>query len=130
MAKLTSQQANELANHFLGLAQAIGDYRFDNWSALTRAENQKLGSLQWSILNYGEDILVLSTTLTMDEVETSLAQIGAVTQDIKKTIHKLKSIQKAFDLAASVLTLGGAIISKNPEAIESGIKSLVKTWKE
>lgn len=130
MAKLTSQQANELANYFLGLAQAIGDYRFDNWSTLTKAENQKLGSLQWSILNYGEDILVLSTTLVMDEVETSLAEMQAVTQDIKKTIHKLKSIQKAFDLASSIITLGGAILSKNPDAIGSEIKSLAKTWKE
>ena len=28
MAQLTSQQANDLANQFLALAQAIGDFRY------------------------------------------------------------------------------------------------------
>jgi hypothetical protein len=47
MAKLTAQQANDLANNFLGLAQAIGDYRFDNWNTLSKTENQSLVNFQW-----------------------------------------------------------------------------------
>ncbi len=128
MATLTAQQANNLANNFLGLAQAIGDYRFDNWNTLSKAENQKLGDFQWSILSYGEDILALSTALVMDDVMDSLAQINKVTLEIKETIKSLNQLQKAINVAASIVSLGGAIVSKNPQAIVAGIQSVRETW--
>jgi uncharacterized protein YoxC len=128
MAKLTSLQANILANNFLGLAQAIGDFRYENWNNLSKADNQKLGDFQRSILNYGEDILALSTTLVMDDVQTSLAQINNVTAQIKGTIKNLQNIQKGINVAASVVTLGAAIISKNPETVASAISGAVHAW--
>ena len=85
MARLTSQQAYELASNFLGLAQAIGDFRFDNWNSLTKAQNRKLGNFQWSILNHGEDILALSTVLVMDDVQDSLNNIKEITDEIKNS---------------------------------------------
>lgn len=129
MAKLTSQQANDLANNFLGLAQAIGDFRYQNWNALSKAENQKLGNSQWSILNYGEDILALSTILVMDDVQTSLTQINDITTQIEGTIKNLQNIQKGINVAASIVTLGAAIISKNPQSITDSISGVVETWK-
>jgi hypothetical protein len=129
MPNLTAQQANDLSSNFLGLPQAIGDFRYDNWSTLTKEDNQNLGNLQWSILNYGEDILALSATLVMAEVEGSLAQINSVTQQIKGTIDTLQKVQKALNVAASIVTLGGAIISKNPKAIAGGIQGVVDAWK-
>lgn len=128
MAKLTALQANDLANNFLGLAQAIGDYRFDNWNTLSKTENQKLGNFQWSILSYGEDILALSTALVMDDVQDSLAQINKVTLEIKETIKSLNQLQKAINVAASIVSLGGAIVSKNPQAIVAGIRGVRETW--
>ena len=129
MAKLTPQQASDLASNFLGLAQAVGDFRFNNWNNLSKAENQKLGSLQWSILNYGEDILAQSTSLVMNDVQDSLARISDVTQQIKGTIDQLQKVQKAINVAASIVTLGGAIVSTNPQAIADGIKGVIEAWK-
>jgi hypothetical protein len=128
MAKLTAQQANDLANNFLGLAQAIGDYRFQNWNSLPKTENQRLGNFQWSILSYGEDILALSTALVMDDVQDSLAQINQVTLEIKETIKSLDQLQKTINVAASIVSLGGAIVSKNPKAIVAGIQGVRETW--
>ena len=128
MAKLTSQQANNLANNFLGLAQAIGDFRYNNWNSLSKAENQRLGNFQWSILNNGEDILALSTVLVMDDVQTSLTQINNVTTQIKGTISTLQNVQKGINLAAAIVTLGAAIISKNPQSIVDAISGVVDTW--
>lgn len=128
MAKLTSKQANDLANNFLGLAQAIGDFRYNNWNSLSKTDNQRLGNLQWSILNNGEDILTLSTTLVMDDVQTSLTQINNVTTQIKGTIGTLQNVQKGINVAAAIVTLGAAIISKNPQAIVDAISGVVSTW--
>ena len=129
MAKLTSKQANELANNFLGLAQAIGDFRYNNWTKLSKDENQRLGNFQWSILNNGEDILALSTTLVMDDVQDSLSQINDVTMQIKGSIDKLENVQKGINIAAAIVTLGSSIISKNPKSVVKAIKGVIDSWK-
>jgi hypothetical protein len=129
MAKLTSAQANALANDFLGLAQAIGDFRYDNWNEMSKTQNQQLGKLQWSILNYGEDILALSTVLVMDDVEASLDKINDITLEIKSTIQQLKNIQKVINVAAAIITFGGAIISKDPSSVKTGLQGVIDSWK-
>lgn len=128
MAKLTSKQAYDLASNFLGLAQAIGDFRYANWYLLSKDDNQKLGNLQWSILNYGEDILAFSTILVMDEVKDSLAKIDDITTKIKENMNTIKNIQKGINLAAAMVTLGAAIISKNARSVNDAIECLVKEW--
>lgn len=130
MSKLTSVQANALANDFLGLAQAIGDFRYDNWNTLSKPQNQQLSNLQWSILNYGEDILALSTTLVMDDVQTSLDKINGITVEIRSTIQLLKNIQKAINVAAAIVTLGGAVISKDPASVNTALQGMIDSWKE
>lgn len=128
MANLTSKQANELAGNFLGLAQAIGDFRFSNWKELPKEDNQRLGSLQWSILNYGEDILAFSTILVMDEVKASLEKIKDISKDIKENINSIKNIQKGINIAAAIVTLGAAIISKNARSVTDAIDCLATEW--
>lgn len=130
MAKLTSRQAYDLANNFLGLAQAIGDFRYNNWYELSKSDNQKLGDLQWSILNSGEDILALSTILVMDDVRESLERINDITARIKGNIHTLQNIRKGINIAASIVTLGAAIISKNARSVTDAIDGLAKAWEE
>ncbi|WP_445915309.1 hypothetical protein, partial [Flavobacterium sp.] len=103
MANLTSQQANELANNFLALAQAIGDYRYQNFDTLSKPQNQKISDLHLSILNYADDLYTLSATLVMDDVQTSLTSIGAVTTQIKATYKTLQNVQKAINVAESVV---------------------------
>jgi len=129
MARLTSKQANELAGNFLGLAQAIGDFRFSNWKELPKEDNQRLGSLQWSILNYGEDILAFSTILVMDEVKVSLEKIRDISKEIKENINSIKNIQKGINIAAAIVTLGAAIISKNARSVTDAIDCLATEWK-
>ena len=128
MIALSAQQANDLANNFLGLAQAIGDFRYHHRDSLSSAENQKLGRLQWSILKYGEDILALSTSLVMEDAAESISQIKQVTTRIKGSIQKLQNVQKGIDIAASIVTLGAAIVSKNPPSIITAINDVVETW--
>ncbi|RYG26107.1 MAG: hypothetical protein EOO01_42245, partial [Chitinophagaceae bacterium] len=122
-------QAAELAKNFLGLAQAIGNYRFVNWKKLSKAQNEELADKQWSILNAGEDMLALSTTLVFEKAEVSIKQIRQVTADVDKTILTIKRIQKVIDIGAAVVQLAALIIAKQPLAIPGAIDNLVKTIK-
>ncbi|MPR35930.1 hypothetical protein [Salmonirosea aquatica] len=128
MANLSAQEANRLANNFLGLAQSIGDFRFNNWNVLTIDENQRMGDLQWSILNYGEDILALSTQLVVEDSKQSLEEINDISTEIKATINTIQQIQKGINVATSIVVLGGAIVSKNPQAIIDALKGVVESF--
>lgn len=128
MTKLTAQQVNKLANNFLALAQALGDYRYENFDKLSKAQDQKIRDLHWSILNYADDLYTISATLVMDDVETSLASIDVITTEIQATYKKLELVQKAINVAASIVTLGASILSKNPPAITNGIRDLINVW--
>lgn len=127
MGQLTSEQAHDLANQLLGLAQSIGDFRYEHWTDLSKSQHQLLANQHWSVLIYGEDILTLSTALVMDDLHSSLASIKMLTGQIKATLNSLNDIQEGITIAASIVTLGAAIVNKNPMAIEDAIEDLVKT---
>ncbi len=128
MAILTVKEANELANNFLALAQAIGDYRYQNFNILTKQQNQKMRDLHWSILNYADDLYTLSASLVIIDVKTSLTSISTITLKIQKTYKTLQNVQKAINVAVSVVTLGASILSKNPLAIADSISGLDDIW--
>lgn len=127
MAKLTARQANELANNFLGLAQAIGDFRY--CTILPKPQNQKIKDLHWSVLNYADDLYTLSATLVMDDVDKSLSTIAAITTEIQATYKTLQNVQKAINVASSIVTLGSSILSTNIQAIKEALSDLVSVWK-
>ena len=128
MPRLTSAQARELSRYFLGMAQAIGDYHFDQWDSLTPGQRTKLGNFHSSLLSTGEDILALSTTLVLEEVEASLSNIAVITQEIREDYKVLAKIQDAIKLATSMVTFGAAVISKNPQTIAKAFSDLRKSW--
>jgi hypothetical protein len=130
MATLSAQQAADLAKNFLELAKAIGDFRYRNWDRLSKAKKKKLAALKLSALKSGEDILALSATLVMNDVKTTLEQINNLTLQIKETINNLQNIQKGINLAAAVVTLGTAIISRNPLSVVDAIKGAADTLNE
>jgi hypothetical protein len=129
MERLTSHEAKDLANQFLALAQAIGDWRYNHWSELSETQRQQLANHHRSVLEYGEEVLALSTVLVMEDVSNSLSAIKSVSGKITASLGTLADIQKGIDVAAAVVTLGAAIVSKNPLAIGGAIEGLVEGWK-
>jgi hypothetical protein len=129
MAQLTAEQVNALANDFLAVAQAIGDYRYQHFYTLTSEQQQKIRDLHWTILNYADDLYTQSAVLVMNNVQASLEKIDAVTGEIKKSYQKLKNIQKAIDVATAAATLGAALMSKSPQAVAKALEELEASWK-
>jgi hypothetical protein len=125
MGNLTEEQANDLANNFLVLAEETGKFRINKKNKLTPLENQKLADWQWQIINFGEDFIALSVTLVMEDVQNSLAKIDQITVQIKGTIQTLKDIQKGIGIVAATVSLGTSILSKQPLAIADSIAGLI-----
>jgi len=128
MATLTSQQANELANYFLAMAEAVGDYRYQNFDSLSVPENKEIKDSLNFIRKSADELFTLSATLVMDDVETSLSAIREVTNQMKSTYKTLQDVQNAINIAASIVTLGKAILGKNPQQIGDATGKLVDCW--
>lgn len=128
MATLTSQQANELANYFLAMAEAVGNYRYQNFDSLSIPENKEIKDSLEFIRKCANELFTLSATLVMDDVQTSLSEIAEVTNQMKSTYKTLQDVQKAINMAASIVTLGKAILVKNPQLIADATGKLVDCW--
>ena len=124
MAKLTSNQANELANNFLSVAQSIGDYRIKNYNSLTKSQNIKLRQLHKRTLDYSDDLYTKSATLIMDDAENLLLKLVSITKKIKESYKSLEEVQKVIDIAANMVILGASIFSLHPLAIVDSIENL------
>lgn len=124
MAKLTSKQVNELANNFLALAQSIGDFRYKNYDSLTKIQNKKLRESHKRTLDYSDDLYTISASLIMNDVDNSLTKLESITKKIKKSYKSLEDVQKAINIATSVVTLGASIFSLNPQAIIDSMGNL------
>ena len=129
MPQLTSQEADALANRFLGLAQALGDYRHSHWNQLSKSENLSLGELQSALLNASDEMTYEATSLIIDDVHDSLVKIDEVSNDIRHSINNIEKVQKVIYIATSLVALGAAIVNKDPESIEASIQQLVNDWK-
>jgi len=128
MATLTSQQANELANYFLAMAEAVGDYRYQNFDSLSAQENKEIKDSLEFIRKCANELFTLSATLVLDDAQNSLSAIKEVTNQMKSTYKTLQDVQKAINMAASIVTLGKAILGKNPQQIADATGKLADCW--
>jgi hypothetical protein len=129
MANLTPQEATNLSDYLADLNKSIEDYRYDKTKNLSDSQKQAIDDYIDQISNAAQDLLALSTNLVMNEVQASLTQLESVTTQINTTLKTLTDIQKVINIAASVATLGSAIISEDPKGIGNAITGLVTTWK-
>ncbi len=125
MGKLKAGQVHEIADHFLDIGRAIGDYRYSHIKDLQDPLNNVLKDLYWSVLNTADSLYTTSATLVIDDVEKSMVTISNISSEMQKTYKSLIGIQEAIDCATGILTLGVAILNKDPEAIKLAMGELI-----
>jgi hypothetical protein len=120
--KITADQAFALAQRFHDLATAVGDYRFGHWNKLSKTQRDKLTDAQFTLLNNSSHFVTESVGLTLDDVKGDLKALQKVTANAQSALGTITSIKKAINLTASLVKLGAAIASENPEAIAGAIQ--------
>jgi hypothetical protein len=129
MADLTSEQVTSIAKLLNKNANSIDEYLNQNYEHMSPVQNSNIKDLRDQILEQSSKLYTESTILVMDDVQNTLDIIEIVTSRIQKTYKNLKDIQKAIDIASSVLNLGAAILSKDPKSIVKTVSDLVKNVK-
>ncbi len=126
MGKLKARQVHEIADHFLAIGRAISDYRYSNIKSLQDPLNKALKDLYWSVLNTADSLYTNSATLVIDDVEASLTTIRQISKEMQETFKTLIGIQEAIDRATGIVSLGSAILIKDPAAIKLALGKLLE----
>ncbi|WP_209404470.1 hypothetical protein [Pseudozobellia sp. WGM2] len=125
MAKLTSEQLKILADNMLRMANALGDYRYENIDQLSKAENDTIKALHEQTLNSVTELYTKSTVLSIDDVQENLERITIITAKTQKLYKSFTTVQNVIDRATSVLKIAAAVISLDTEKITESIKNLL-----
>lgn len=124
---LSSQEVHKLANNFFALTVSMTDFLLEKWDDLTPEERNKLNRNIRKTSSDGQKMLAQAATLVVEESKESLTKIENTTNEIKAILGTIANIQKGINIAASVITLSAAILSKSPEAIIAAAKGLQDT---
>jgi hypothetical protein len=127
MARLTPQQARDLAEQFFDLSKKLGTYRFGHWDSLTKRQRLSIESLEWSLLNTSSDLTAMSIHLTLDDIESVVKRIKKTTRRMKTAVKRLERAEKVIRIAEAAVRLSGAIISGSPAAIVSALDDAVES---
>lgn len=124
-----TQQVFLLADYFDKLANTIGEYIDFNKGNMLADDRNCLYDLQIDLARMAGEINIIGVNLVFNDVEATLKQLDKITEEVKRSVKKALAVQDAINIAAGLVTLGTAIIAKDPKAIVQSTVDVAKSLK-
>ena len=126
---LSDDQMQVLAQSFHDIAVEIGQVRLNALAAGSKLTDPAIVQLQgyiFSLMNVAAGFAIQAANLTLTNADQAVNQISLATKAADRALDKLQSIDKAVNIASSVIVLAMAISTKNPGQIEGAARSVAK----
>jgi len=126
---LSDDQMQTLAQSFHDIAVEIGQVRLNAITAGSKLTDPAIIQLQgyvFSLMNVAAGFAMQAANLTLANADQAVNQISLATKVADRALDKLQSIDKAVNIASSVIVLAMAISTKDPGQIESAARSVAK----
>ena len=126
---LSDDQMQTLAQSFHDIAVEIGQVRLNAITAGSKLTDPGIIQLQgyvFSLMNVAAGFAIQAANLTLANADQAINQISLATKAADRALDKLQSIDKAVNIASSVIVLAMAITTKDPVQIESAARSVAK----
>ncbi len=121
----SAAEANNLANLFLALSQAVDDLRLSGTLQNPTPEQlQRLKDLSLQLGSIANGFIAQAIGATLQTIQADLANIKNVTADAKTQLGHLNNVSKAISIATAALGLGTAIVTGNPAGIIGAAQTL------
>jgi hypothetical protein len=117
-----------LAQSFHDIAVEIGQVRLNAITAGSKLTDPGIVQLQgyiFSLMNTASGFALQAANITLDNADQSVNQIALATKAADKALDKLQNIDKAINIASSVIILAMAISTKNPTQIIAASKAVL-----
>jgi hypothetical protein len=116
----------ECADELGRVSSKLLDFRLQNWATLSLIENLALEAQERDLDKKANQLIEQAVVVIGDNAKSAQIQIAEATQQAADFIQKLKKVENAIQVVASVITLGVAIMSGQSAAIFSAISSVKK----
>jgi hypothetical protein len=126
---LSDDQMQALAQSFHDIAVEIGQVRLNAITAGSKLTDPAIVQLQgyvYSLMNIAAGFAIQDANLTLANADQAVNQISVATKAADRALDKLQKIDKAVNIASSVIVLAMAITTKDPSQIESACRSVAK----
>jgi hypothetical protein len=122
---LSDDQMQTLAQSFHDIAVEIGQVRLNaitTGSKLTDPAIVQLQGYVYSLMNIAAGFAIKDANLTLANADQAVNQISVATKAADRALDKLQKVDKAVNIASSVIVLAMAISTKDPVQIESACR--------
>lgn len=126
MPELTAQEARRIAATFRRLSSALGEYRFDQWDALTEEERQRIENIEWTLLNYSSDFIAEAIVITADQLEDVRPEIDRAVDAINEVTGRIGDARTLITIATRATAFGASVATGNLGAIAEAAAGLVE----
>ena len=125
---LSDDQMQALAQSFHDIAVEIGQVRLNAIAAGSKLTDPGIVQLQgyiFSLMNTASGFALQAADITLANADQSVNQITLATKAADKALDKLQNIDKAINIASSVIVLAMAISTENPTQIIAASKGVL-----
>jgi hypothetical protein len=125
---LSDDQMQALAQSFHDIAVEIGQVRLSAIGAGSKLTDPGIVQLQgyvYSLMNIAAGFALQAANITLANADQAVNQISVATKAADKALARLQNIDKAVNIASSVIVLAMAISTKDPDQIVAGSKSVL-----
>ncbi len=130
MSELTAQEARRIAATFRRLSSALGEYRFDQWDALTEEERQRIENIEWTLLNYSSDFIADAIVITADQLEDVRPDIDRAVDAINEVTGRIGDARTLITIATKATAFGASVATGNLGAIAEAAAGLVEVARD
>jgi hypothetical protein len=124
--KITAQQALDLAIAFREAAKSVGDYLYDQWNDLPKADRERLRSMDVTLMNVSTDLVIHAVGISLDEGQVSIDALTETTAEANGAIQKIDEVKKMIGVAAALIGLAAALPAGSMQSIASAFQTLQK----
>ena len=118
-------EANNLANSFYQLSQAVDSFRFATRNPpLSAIQAGQLKDESQALDNRAHYFTAQAIGATLQSIQANLANIKTLTAQAQQQVQNLNDVDKVLKIVTSALTLGTAIAAGNVPSILSAANAL------
>ncbi|MEX2512830.1 MAG: hypothetical protein WD398_07990 [Cyclobacteriaceae bacterium] len=130
--ELNAVLLSQIGNQYLTTAQLINDFAVQHrkLNPLNEGAYQQLRSDAKDLLEIAAEMKVMSTLLVKEETAGALEELKNIGKEMENSISRFQNIQQLILTITGLVSLGHAIIQKNPAQIGTKINEFLAIWKK
>jgi hypothetical protein len=125
---LTSDQALEIAKKLLKSAGDLKQFRQERRASISQEEFIELFKNESALRMQSQDFAACSISCTVAELDGAITQLSGGIAELKRTAANLESVRKMIGMASTMVSLGAAVASGNPNGIAQALLAITTVF--